>query len=237
MKRKILSLFIGISSISYGANAVDGFQKGFYAGVSLGGASFKGKRSDRHVSGDGTIYQLSKKASISDTSEKGEAFLGYFFPLFQNKAALSVEGHYAFSKLNDRIRYDLGLLAGIGGTYLTERLKTSRSFGGNMRVGPLMNDHHFVGAILGFESARFTHYHEDGVGNEFHKTSKQKVGFQYGLTYQYAWNTSSSIGIDLKQTRFSSISLSKADSTNAITTTRFKPNFNSLVVRYTYRFY
>lgn len=238
MKRKILSLLIGISSISYGAIAAEGFQKGFYAGVSFGGSSFKGKRSDRHVSGDGTLYQLSENASINDTSERGEAFLGYFFHLFQNKAAISVEGFYAFSKLSDRIRYDAGLLAGIGGgSYLTERLETSRSFGGNMRIGSLINNQHFIGAILGLERTRFTRYHEDGVGNQFHKTSKQKFGFQYGLTYQYAWNTSSSIGIDLKQTRFSAMTLSKEDSTNARTTTKFKPNINSVVVRYAYRFY
>lgn len=235
MKNKILSLLIGISSITYSVNASDGFQKGFYAGVSLGGSSLKGKRFDHHASNDGTIL-LNKRSSLSNTSERGEAFLGYFFPFYQNKIGISFEGFYGFSKLSHRIRHDMGLLAPAAGTYLQERLKTSRSFGGNVRLGPIISDHHFIGAILGVESTRFTRYHEDGVGNEFHKVSKQKAGFQYGLTYQYAWNNSS-LGIDLKQTRFSSITLSKADSTNAITTTRFKPNINSLVVRYTYRFY
>lgn len=243
MKNKILSLLISMISLAYSVSANEGFQKGFYAGVSLGGSSFKGKRSDRHVSNDGTTFQLSKGASIKDTSERGEAFLGYFLPFFQKKLGISVEGFYGFSKLSHMIRKDIGALAplaGFGapnlGSYLQERLKISRSFGGNFRVGPIINAHHFIGAILGIESTRFIRYHEDGVGKEFHKVSKQKAGFQYGLTYQYAWNNSS-IGIDLKQTRFSSITLSKADSTNAITTTSFKPNINSLVVRYTYRFY
>ncbi|AIL12819.1 hypothetical protein IM40_03665 [Candidatus Paracaedimonas acanthamoebae] len=236
MKNKMLSLLIGISCIAYTANANEGFQKGFYAGVSLGGSSFKGKRSDWHVSNDGTMFQFSKGASISNTSERGEAFLGYFLPFYQDKLGISFEGFYAFSSLNHRIRHDLEIQPGIG-FYLTERLQTKRSFGGSFRLGPIIHKKHFIGTILGFESARFTRSHEDGVGKEFHKVSKQKAGFQYGLTYQYAWNNSSSIGIDLKQTRFSSMTLSKADSTSAITTTRFKPKINSLVVRYTYRFY
>lgn len=78
MKNKILSLLITMISFVYSVSANDGFQKGFYAGVSLGGSSFKGKRSDRHVSNNGTAFQLSQGASISNTSERGEAFLGYF---------------------------------------------------------------------------------------------------------------------------------------------------------------
>ncbi|MBN9413411.1 MAG: outer membrane beta-barrel protein [Candidatus Paracaedimonas acanthamoebae] len=233
MKNKMLSLLIGISAISCMSHANEGFQKGFYAGVSLGGSSFKGKRSDLHVSGNQS-FQTNK--TIRNTSERGEAFLGYFFPFYQNKIGVSFEGFYAFSSLEHTIRNTLELQPGTG-TDVTERLQTKRSFGGNFKIGPIIHNRHFIGAILGVESTHYTRYHDDGFGQEFHKVSKQKAGFQYGLTYQYAWNDSSSIGIDLKQTRFSSIKLSKADSTNAVTTTRFKPNINSLVVRYTYRFY
>lgn len=235
MRHKLSPLLISALSLIYGAHANEGFQKGFYAGASLGGSSFKGKRSDRQVSNDGTVFQLSQNASINDTSERGEAFVGYFLPFFQNKLGMSLEGVYAFSSLEDKIRKNLNLVDGLG-TYLEEKIKTSRSFGGNFRIGPILNGQHFIGAILGFESTRFTHYHADGVGNEFNRSSKHKIGFQYGLTYQYAWGNSS-IGLDLKQTHFSSIKMSNIDSTNAVSTTRFKPKINALTLRYTYRFY
>lgn len=233
MKNKMLSLLIGISTLSCAAHANEGLQKGFYAGVSLGGSSFKGKRSDVHVSNTQS-FQTSN--TIRNTSERGEAFLGYFFPFYQDKIGVSFEGFYAFSSLEHTIRNTLELQPSTS-TDITERLQTKRSFGGNFRIGAILQKQHFIGAILGLESTRFTRSHDDGFGQVFHKVSKQKAGFQYGLTYQYTWNDSSSIGIDLKQTRFSSMKLSKADSTNAVTTTQFKPNINSLVVRYTYRFY
>jgi hypothetical protein len=237
MKRKISLIMLYCFVLSSSLMAESGLQKGIYAGVSVGGSSLGGERSDRHISAGPPprAFQLSQNKSIKDTSERGEVFLGYFYPFLQQGIGVSCEGFYGFSRLRDTIRSDLGLLAPAAGVFIQESLEVSRSFGGNVRVGPIIQQNHFLAAIVGFETARFSRYHEDGVGREFHRVSKFITGFQYGISYQYGWDKST-IGIELKQTRFPATKIEKISPTNALTTTNFKANVSSLLVRYTYRF-
>jgi len=212
-------------------------QKGFYAGVSVGGSSLGNKRSDQHISAGPpvTTFQLSQNKSMKDTSERGEIFVGYFRPFLNNTLGASVEGTYGFTRLRDLVRTDLGLLGGVAGTFIDETLEVSRSFGASVRVGPIIKQKHFLAGILGFETARFSRNHADGIGKEFINTSKTITGFQYGLSYQYGWDNST-IGIEFKQTRFPSTKIQATTPTNAVPITDFKPNINSLMIRYTYRF-
>ncbi len=238
MRKKVSIIVTSIVTLSTSLMAEDGLQKGFYAGVSIGGSDTSGDRSDRHISAGPppVTFQLSQNKSIGDISERGEVFLGYFYPFMKPGIGVSVEGFYGFSRLKDPVRSDLGLLAPAAGVFIEENLEVSRSFGGNVRLGPIIRQNHFLAAILGFETARFSRRHEDGIGKEFHHTSKFVTGFQYGISYQYGWGNST-IGIELKQTRFPSTKLEKLSPTNALSTTNFKLNINSLMLRYTYRFY
>lgn len=236
---KRLLIIISISvTFSSETIADSGIQKGFFAGFSAGGSATDGDRSDRHISAGPPpeTFPLSQDKSVKDISERGEVFLGYFYPFTKPSIGISFEGFYGFSRLKDPVRSDLGLLGRDAGVFIEENLEVSRSFGGSVRIGPLIRQNHFLAALLGFEIARFSRRHEDGIGKEFHHTSKYVTGFQYGISYQYGWGESM-IGIEFKQTRFPSTKLEKLSPTNALSTTNFKLNINSLMIRYTYRFY